>query len=668
MASLPHLSSSPSPCLCIFSTLVLWFHHFLAVTSQNSAPSPLYHFCYAGGNYTVNSTFSGNLNNLISSLSSLPQNDDGFYNVSAGEIPDKVNSVYLCRGDVKPVDCLACVSAAGEEIRRLCPNRTEAIIFYDNCMTRYTNRTISNAKETELAYFKWNNRNFTGDLKGIETALRGLLEGLRDKAAAGGARKKFAADSVKAPSFKTLYGMVQCMPYLSEEDCFDCLSWSFGEIPARFDRKVGGRVYTPTCFFRYETYEFYDKPPLISSPPPPPANGTITSEGGKKDGNGRKDLILIVVPVVVAVLLIASLTVVLILRKKARQRQEEGEESEEEIIVTTDSLLFDFDTIRDATDNFAIRNKLGQGGFGPVYKGVLPDGQRVAVKRLSRNAGQGETEFKNEVLLVAKLQHRNLVRLLGFSTQGTERLLVYEFVENASLDNFIFDPVKRTCLDWGKRCRIIGGIARGLVYLHEDSRLRIIHRDLKASNVLLDEEMTPKIADFGMARLLDIDQSTQRFTGRIVGTYGYMAPEYAMHGQFSFKTDVYSFGVLVLEIISGQRNNSFRVGEEVKDLVSVAWENWEEETPLKLVDPSMTNGWRNEMERCITIGLLCVQENVGSRPSMAAVVLMLSSDTISLPLPTRPAVSVGRFTRFGDSTSSSTSHGNHDSITQLYPR
>ncbi|KAK2974805.1 hypothetical protein RJ640_005589 [Escallonia rubra] len=173
--------------------------------------------------------------------------------------------------------------------------------------------------------------------------------------------------------------------------------------------------------------------------------------------------------------------------------------------------------------------------------GRTKNGREIAIKRLSKNSGQGELEFKNEVLLLAKLQHKNLVRLLGFCLENRERLLIYE------------------------RYKIIEGVARGVLYLHEDSRLRIIHRDLKAGNVLLDEEMNPKIADFGMARLFKLDE-THGNTSRIVGTYGYMAPEYATHWQFSVKLDVFSFGVLVLETVSGRKNNCFRSGEDAENL------------------------------------------------------------------------------------------------------
>eukprot|EP00261_Vitis_vinifera_P032697 XP_019073940.1 PREDICTED: G-type lectin S-receptor-like serine/threonine-protein kinase B120 isoform X1 [Vitis vinifera] len=297
--------------------------------------------------------------------------------------------------------------------------------------------------------------------------------------------------------------------------------------------------------------------------------------------------------------------------------------------------LFNFKCVAAATGNFSDENKLGQGGFGPVYKGMLPGGEEIAVKRLSRRSGQGLEEFKNEMTLIAKLQHRNLVRLLGCCIEGEEKMLLYEYMPNKSLDFFIFDPAKQAELDWRKRFTIIEGIARGLLYLHRDSRLRIIHRDMKASNILLDEEMNPKISDFGMARIFGGDQNEANTT-RVVGTYGYMSPEYAMEGLFSVKSDVYSFGVLLLEIVSGRRNTSFRLTEH-SNLLSFAWQLWNEGKAMEFVDSSIRDSCsQDEVLRCIKVGMLCVQDSTIYRPTMSTVVLMLESETATLPMPRQP--------------------------------
>ncbi|XP_065877245.1 G-type lectin S-receptor-like serine/threonine-protein kinase At1g11410 isoform X4 [Euphorbia lathyris] len=222
-----------------------------------------------------------------------------------------------------------------------------------------------------------------------------------------------------------------------------------------------------------------------------------------------------------------------------------------------DLSFFSRSTIVAATNNFSTTNKLGKGGFGTVYKGQLFDGQEIAVKRLSKNSGQGIEELKNEVMLIAKLQHRNLVKLVGSCIEGGEEMLIYEYLPNKSLDSFLFDQKRRSFLDWRKRLDIITGIARGILYLHQDSRLTIIHRDLKCSNILLDANMNPKISYFGMARIFRVDQ-IQEETNKVVGTYGYMSPEYALFGKFSVKSDVFSFGVILLEIVSAKKNNGFQ--------------------------------------------------------------------------------------------------------------
>ncbi|XP_008672363.1 uncharacterized protein [Zea mays] len=281
-------------------------------------------------------------------------------------------------------------------------------------------------------------------------------------------------------------------------------------------------------------------------------------------------------------------------------------------------------------------NMLGEGGFGPVYKGHLPDGQEIAVKRLAANSGQGLTEFKNEVLLIAKLQHSNLVRLLGCCIEEEEMLLVYEYMPNKSLDFFLFEKSRRALLDWEMRMNIIEGVAQGLIYLHKHSRLRVIHRDLKASNILLDTDMNPKISDFGMARIFD-PKGTQANTKRVVGTYGYMAPEYAMAGNFSTKSDVFSYGVLLLEIISGMRNAGPRRHGNSVSLLGYAWELWNEGRCHELIDKPLRGRCpENVALRCIHVSLLCVQEQAADRPSMTEVISMITNGSATLPDPKQP--------------------------------
>ncbi|XP_050225515.1 G-type lectin S-receptor-like serine/threonine-protein kinase CES101 [Mercurialis annua] len=304
--------------------------------------------------------------------------------------------------------------------------------------------------------------------------------------------------------------------------------------------------------------------------------------------------------------------------------------------------IYDAATISAATNSFSSGNKLGEGGFGPVYKGRLSKGQEIAVKRLSSESGQGLVEFKNELILIAKLQHMNLVRLLGFCIQGEDKMLVYEYMPNKSLDFFIFgDESRREMLDWSKRLNIIDGIAQGLVYLHKYSRLRIVHRDLKASNILLDKDMVPKISDFGLARYFRQNEFEAN-TCTLVGTRGYMSPEYLMDGVFSVKSDVYSFGVLLLEIISGKKNHNTYHHDRPLNLVGYAWELWKDNCLLEILDPSLRNSAsKDQVRRCINIGLLCVEQSPLDRPIMSDVLSMLTRDVQQLPTPKQPAFYIG---------------------------
>ncbi|CAK8573784.1 unnamed protein product [Lathyrus sativus] len=629
------------------------------------------------GNYTANSTYDNNLKTLISSFSSHKQINYGFYNFSYGQNPDKVYAIGMCWGDLKPNECLTNINTTFSDLREQCPNQKESIMWGSHLTLWYSNRSIFGVVETDPTMYVVYNRG-ANDVEKYRQALSNLMIKLKDKAASGDSRRKYGADNVyDSANFATIYGVVQCVPDLSGQDCNDCLVRAISEIPNCCTGKMGGHVLKPSCRLRFDPYRFYSPTTELDSVANPPTDSTNNTSSGH---NQTRTFIAIAVPLVFVGLVLILICLCLWLRKPKHSfeaNNEEYEDEEESEVMALESLQFSFDTIRVATNHFSNSNKIGHGGFGDVYRGKLSNGQMIAVKRLSIDSAQGDNEFKNEVTLVAKLQHRNLVRLLGFSLEGRERLLIYEFVVNKSLDYFIFDPTKKTLLNWSKRYEIIRGVARGLLYLHEDSRLRIIHRDLKASNILLDSEMNPKIADFGLAKLFVIDQ-TQGNTNRIVGTYGYMAPEYAMRGQFSVKSDVFSFGVLVLEIISGHKNSTtICLGDDVDYLLSYAWRSWKEGRATNIIDPSLNNISQNEIMRCIHIGLLCLQEDVEDRPTMANVALMLNSHSLTLSIPSKPAYFYGSETRSlqnmqildGNSdTAISRESINQASITDPYPR
>ncbi|KAF2611500.1 hypothetical protein F2Q70_00013318 [Brassica cretica] len=570
--------------LCPILCFVLICFGAASVTAQT---------CPNNGGFTPNGTYDANRRLILSSLPSNVTAQKGlFYNGSIGQEPNRVYVTGMCMPGSDPVDCSGCIKTASDGSLERCPNQTEAYSWPGDptlCHVRYSNTSFLGSLGLSPRASITNGANVTSDLEEFRKIWEDLVVRMVDAASSNDSH--YTANTAALTPFQDIYAMMQCTLDLSSDDS-------------------------------------------VPQPPDGQANTTNNGEDSKRLSTGI--VVAITVATVFGVLILLVLGYVLCRRRNSYQRTQFETDSD---ISTTHSSQYNFKTIEAATNNFSSSNKLGEGGFGEVYKGTLSTGTEVAVKRLSKMSGQGTREFRNEAVLVSKLQHRNLVRLLGFCLEGKEKILIYEFVPNKSLDYFLFDPEKQR-LDWTQQYKIIGGIARGILYLHQDSQLTIIHRDLKASNILLDADMVPKISDFGLSTIFGIEQ-TQGNTNRIAGTYAYMSPEYAMQGQFSMKSDVYSFGVLVLEIISGKKNSNVYQMDETStagNLVSNAWRLWRNGSPLELLDPAIRrNNQSNEVTRCIHIALLCVQDNPEDRPMLSTIILMLTSNTITLPVPNLPS-------------------------------
>ncbi|GLT36750.1 hypothetical protein SLA2020_111100 [Shorea laevis] len=618
-------------------------------------PYYINHTCSNTSTHTSDSAYQSNLNSLLSALSVNATSTNGFYNTTSGEGPDRIYGLFLCITGFAADSCQDCVTFATKEVIQKCPFANEAVIWYDPCLLRYSNKWIFSTLAEEPSFVVCNKNSTDPDPFRINsTQTKAMNEAIIQ---AVSVEERFATKEAKISESKTLYSMVQCTPDLSSDDCDKGLGLGMELLRNMCFGVIGAQVFNPSFKVRYEIYPFYGDSAPAPGPAPDPVPGPTPP--------GSKPKWIPIAASLSAVLGLALLSSFAFFIWRKRNSQEDNKDSKEVQLLDLRGGNFvkeypnnDFqgervegsqefpsiqlDIINAATKNFCNENKLGEGGFGPVYKGTLADGKEIAVKRLSRTSGQGLLEFKNEVMLIARVQHRNLVRLLGCCIEDNETLLVYEYMPNRSLDVFLFDSSMSVELDWQRRFSIITGIARGIMYLHEDSRLRIIHRDLKTSNILLDGEMNPKISDFGMARIFGVNQSEAN-TNRVVGTYGYMSPEYAMGGLFSVKSDVFSFGVLLLEIISGKKNNGFYFYKRCESLLTFAWKLWSQGQGMQLIDPQLVQSCVEfEVLKCIHIGLLCVQKDPVDRPTMSSVILMLGNENLTLPRPTEPAFFVGR--------------------------
>eukprot|EP00253_Pinus_taeda_P022713 PITA_22713 len=620
-------------------------------------PTP---YCNLTTKYTNDSTFVSNVNTTLNYLH--VDISQGRFNTSVyGQTPNKIYALLQCRGDATVEECYNCSRQAKIDVLHYCGNYVGCNVWSKFCFLRYNGNYNFTGHMDTFGDNNYNEFNASADLAAYTDAARQLLSDLSSKITSGSATNRYASGSiVDSGQFHTIYGMAQCWGDISLADCKTCLSTKIDQLFKSNTGRLGARGLARSCIIQYDANIFFNPSP---SPSPAPQINVPPASPPEKSSNK--------IPIIFGVIggfLLLLIIFLFRIRQKFKYalfgshhggyyegqddsgtRENQQQASEGLVLARIPSLsrgftVFEMETLIAATENFHDNNKLGEGGFGAVYKGTTPEGKEIAVKKLSLESRQGKKEFLNEVKLVAKVQHRNLVKLLGCCEAGSERLLVYEYLPNNSLDKILFIPDRRRQLDWQKRCNIILGITRGLLYLHEDSHLRIIHRDIKASNILLDKNLNPKIADFGLARLFEEDE-TSVGTG-IAGTRGYMAPEYALHGQLSAKADVYSFGILLLELISGKRNIDLHLPPEMQFLLQWTWGLYTRGNIEAIVDPVIneTCGDQTEVLRCVHIALLCTQGSPLLRPSMATVnlmlstgAMMLSTGAMMLPDPTKPA-------------------------------
>ncbi|KAJ3687289.1 hypothetical protein LUZ61_016453 [Rhynchospora tenuis] len=579
--------------------------------------------CSTDGNYTDGSIFQTNLQKLLISLQTNAINSGGFSNITIGEPSSsgRVSGVLMCYGDKTPNECELCINTTTTNMTQACPYSRRASVIDDRCYLRYSDENFLGTLTTDQDYYDYSAANVSNPISFNKT-----LYNLMNKLTIAAAKTPllYATDySDVSDSNETVYGLVQCRQDLSAEDCSQAIADALQYTQMFHSIRQYVIVYLTTCYLRYSVYPFDVTIPEVMrghAPPsvmPPPASGSHS-----------KLVIIVVVSICLLLILISGFTIWLWRKKRTIDNSAnynysiENENLSQELVPRKELQVFDLRTLRDATNNFSMANMLGEGGFGPVYKGILRNGEVIAVKKLKDGSKQGVEEFEAELRSLAALKHRNLVQLFGYYKDQKDQFVCYEFVPNGSLDNLLFGPniASNRALSWVKRYKIIQGICCGLRYVHEESIHKIVHRDLKSANILIDKDMNPKISDFGTAKFFK-DDRTHKFTIHPIWTVGYVAPEYHNYGKYSFKSDVYSFGVILLELVTGQKSSP--LNPNTTSLIGNVIQNWVDGTIEDLKDPKMGEAPFEEIKRCIQIGLCCLHDNAARRPTMGEIDLML---------------------------------------------
>ncbi|KAL8102257.1 hypothetical protein AgCh_026946 [Apium graveolens] len=524
-----------------------------------------------------------------------------------------------CRNYLSTVDCLACFDAGVTEIRRECdPTMDGAHFIYQGCFLRYGiyNFYTEITFESPILVCSYNNS------AAASTVFKSIAQELLTDIAAATPKITNYSAAAKKQVFSngtttTVYAAAQCVETISPNDCRDCLTRVYTSLQTCLPQPGGSSV-EAGCFLRYSDSSFF-------------ADNNITNIAPYTKGGSSSTKVSAIA--IVGGLCFLFLIITLLLWYQLVRKPKQAERGD--ITKLQGTVIYSYKDLKSATKSFSQDYKIGEGGFGDVYKGITNKGEVIAVKKHVPTSNKAKTDFESEVRLISTIHHRNVIRLLGCSGKGSELLLVFEYMENGSLDKFLFGE-KQGTLTWKQRVDIILGIARGLAYLHEEFHFCIIHRDIKSSNILLDDCFQPKIADFGLARLICEDQSHVTST-RFAGTLGYTAPEYAIHGQLTKKVDTYSFGIVVLEIISGLHCTDVKIKPVNGSLLEHVWQLYEDDRHLDLVDRKLDpNEYDSDyVRKIIYLTLMCTQLPASRRPAMSEVVVLLTNELL---LEQRPSI------------------------------
>ncbi|KAK2632733.1 hypothetical protein EUGRSUZ_L01155 [Eucalyptus grandis] len=556
-------------------------------------------------NWTVIPIFTAVMREIFDSVA-----DRRWGNYSLVSPPTAVYGLAQCHGDLNETECRHCFTKSLTRIPRCLPNFGR--LYLDGCFLRYDgydfyNETVDPTHD--MLNCSSNSMVPAERAAGFSDRVERVLKNVSASAVQNEGFAVAGEDGAEGAA--GVYALAQCWSTLDAGGCRVCLENAASK--ARNCTPAGeARAMNAGCFLRYSNTKFYNVP---------------------VSGVSFEVRITIAIASSVTAISLVLISAYIGYKKYSKKKRVQNSLMQLRASMSKFRLYFKYETLEKATNFFDDSRKLGQGGGGSVYKGILPDKKVVAVKRLVFNTRQWVDDLFNEVNLISGIQHKNLVKLLGCSIEGPESLLVYEYLSNRSLDQVLLVNNATRVLTWEERLHIIIGTAEGLAYLHGGCGVKIIHRDIKASNVLLDENLTAKIADFGLARCIALDKS--HLSTGIAGTIGYMAPEYLMRGQLTEKADVYAFGVLVLEILTGRKNSVYTRGSS--SVLQSVWKHYKSNNLAACIDPALQGKFPVlEASNVLQIGLLCTQASMELRPPMSGVVEMLHNKDQVVPQPNQP--------------------------------